>query len=95
MGESTGGESKFRLRSRAMAWGWRARRGSCSRDTGSTHTVGNVGVGGDSDDLELSGRQGGDRATLLAACLSKAQGPGSDAALVAEGEWALPGSADR
>lgn len=34
----------------------------------------------DSDDLKLSSRQGGDRATLLAACLSKAQGPKSDAA---------------
>jgi hypothetical protein len=51
--------------------------------------------GGDSDDLKLSRPQGGDRATLLAACLSKAQGPSSDAALVAEGEWALPGFADR
>lgn len=33
------------------------------------------GVGGDSDDLKLSSQQGGDRATVLAACLTKAQGP--------------------
>lgn len=54
------------------------------------HRLG-CGRGCDSDDLKLSSRQGGDRATLLAACLSNAQGPSSDAALVAEGEWALTG----
>lgn len=64
------------------------REGECSRGW-------RCGCGGDNDDLKLSSRQGGDRATLLAACLSKAQGPSSDAALVAEGEWTLPGFTDR
>jgi hypothetical protein len=52
--------------------------GYLSRGTGSTLAAGVVGVGGDSDDRTLSSRQGGDRATLLGACLSKAQGPSSD-----------------
>lgn len=52
--------------------------GSGSGGAGSALATGVAGVGGDSDDLKLSSRQGGDRATLLAACLSKAQGPSSD-----------------
>lgn len=71
-----------------MTWRWSAKRGSRSRSAGSALAFRMVAVGGDSNDLKLSSHQGGDRATLLAACLSKAQGPSSDAALVAEGEWA-------
>lgn len=57
------------------------RTGSCSRDAGgagSAVAAGDVGVGGDSDDLKLSlssrYRQAGIE-LLLAACLSNVQGP--------------------
>lgn len=89
-GESTGGDSKSRLRSRAMAWGWTAHRELLARCGLCTAAGTERALVFDSDDLKLSSRQGGDRATLLAACLSKAQGPKSDAA-TASGRSGLSG----
>ena len=78
VGRVDGGRIKVPFAIQSDGLGVGSAMGSCSRGAGSALAAGVAGAGGDNDDLKLSSRQGGDRATLLAACLGKAQGPSSD-----------------